>query len=122
MSMANRCTIVTIQKVLEKGDFAKGRRRMKRFFKKMICGLTLSAVLVGITACGPSNGMMREEQVQQENQEDTNQGENRLSYLTGLPIANALYNQRPLAVMFNNIQEGCPQAGMKCRWKGGLPG
>ncbi len=35
-----------------------------------------------------------------------------VSYLTGLPISEEVSNNRPLAVMFNNIKEGCPQSGI----------
>lgn len=33
------------------------------------------------------------------------------SYLTGLPVTETERDTRPLAVMFNNIKEGCPQSG-----------
>ncbi len=33
------------------------------------------------------------------------------SYLTGLPVTKEQQKERPLAVMLNNIQEGCPQSG-----------
>lgn len=39
-------------------------------------------------------------------------GETR-SYLTGLPIEEGQQNKRPIAVMMNNIKEGCPQAGIE---------
>ena len=35
-----------------------------------------------------------------------------VSYLTGLPVSEEVKESRPLAVMFNNIKEGCPQAGI----------
>ena len=34
------------------------------------------------------------------------------SYLTGKPVDEAIGRQRPLAVMFNNIEAGCPQTGI----------
>lgn len=34
------------------------------------------------------------------------------SILTGLPVTEEVRNTRPLAVMFNNIKEGCPQWGI----------
>ena len=34
------------------------------------------------------------------------------SYLTGKPVDEAIGRQRPLAIMFNNIKEGCPQTGI----------
>lgn len=35
-----------------------------------------------------------------------------VSYLTGLPVAAGQQNQRPIAVMLNNIKSGCPQSGI----------
>ena len=35
-----------------------------------------------------------------------------VSYLTGLPISEEIQNNRPLAVMLNNIKAGCPQSGI----------
>ena len=34
------------------------------------------------------------------------------SYLTGLPVTEELQNKRPIAVMLNNIEAGCPQYGI----------
>ena len=34
------------------------------------------------------------------------------SILTGLPVSQEVMENRPLAVMFNNIKEGCPQTGI----------
>ena len=34
------------------------------------------------------------------------------SYLTGKQVDEAIGRQRPLAVMFNNIEAGCPQTGI----------
>lgn len=47
------------------------------------------------------------------NEEPVGEEDNRiLSYLTGLETTEELRNQRPIAVMLNNIKEGCPQAGI----------
>lgn len=35
-----------------------------------------------------------------------------VSHLTGMPVSEEIRESRPLAVMFNNIKEGCPQAGI----------
>lgn len=35
-----------------------------------------------------------------------------VSYLTGLPVSEEVSKARPLAVMLNNIEAGCPQAGI----------
>ncbi len=35
------------------------------------------------------------------------------SYLTGLPVEENQQDQRPIAVMMNNIKEGCPQTGIE---------
>ena len=34
------------------------------------------------------------------------------SYLTGKQVDEAIGRQRPIAVMFNNIEAGCPQTGI----------
>ena len=52
----------------------------------------------------------------QETQEETTSQEQKedltaYSYLTGLPVTETEQKQRPLAVMLNNIIEGCPQSG-----------
>ncbi len=40
------------------------------------------------------------------------QEERIVSYLTGLEVTEKEREQRPLAVMFNNLKAGCPQAGI----------
>ena len=41
-----------------------------------------------------------------------NREEDPVSALSGLPVSEEVRNTRPLAVMFNNIKEGCPQWGI----------
>ena len=73
-----------------------------------IAALGMTLALAG---CGgkqyPEQGTEKpNEQVQEEISGDA------VSYLTGLPISGEVQQSRPLAVMFNNIKEGCPQAGI----------
>lgn len=90
---------------------------MKKFFYQTgLCAVALSAFL-GLTACGQGKEPQSDgtEQVQQENIENPEGQETegiQPSYLTGLPVSEKLRNTRPLAVMFNNIEAGGPQAGI----------
>lgn len=43
---------------------------------------------------------------------ESESGGDAVSYLTGLPIGEEKKQNRPLAVMFSNIKEGCPQSGI----------
>ena len=52
------------------------------------------------------------EEVQIQEQEEMTDDGVIVSYLTGLPVSEEVKQSRPLAVMFNNIEEGCPQAGI----------
>ena len=38
------------------------------------------------------------------------------SYLTGLDVPNRKAGVRPVAVMLNNIKQGCPQSGIANAW------
>lgn len=90
---------------------------MKKFFHKTIWCATLLAAFMGLTACGPEKEPQGQGTVQAQQEEgeaasgDETEG-GKVSYLTGLPISDKLYQARPLAVMFNNIEAGCPQAGI----------
>ena len=90
---------------------------MRKFFNKRTGCAVLLAALVGLAGCGgpkePENSTSG--QIQQEEGTGTQSQETKgeqLSYLTGLPVSDELYHARPLAVMFNNIEAGCPQAGI----------
>ena len=45
-------------------------------------------------------------------EEVTEQTSSNISMFTGLPVSEEVMKNRPLAVMFNNIKEGCPQTGI----------
>lgn len=48
----------------------------------------------------------------EESREASEEPEGIRSYLTGLPVEEEQQKKRPVAVMLNNIREGCPQAGI----------
>ncbi len=79
--------------------------------KKAIGFLCVFAAIV-LTACGTKQVSLMEVETTQE-EESTQEQEDltAYSYLTGLPVTETVKNQRPLAVMLNNIEEGCPQSG-----------
>lgn len=77
-----------------------------------VLGMTLA-----LAGCGGSQGTQKEQEDSQEKSEDVVNGDEEISgdavsYLTGLPISEEIANSRPLAVMFNNKEEGCPQSGI----------
>ena len=78
-------------------------------------GLLYIAVLgmtFALAGCGGRPEQLQESgnKIKEETQEVITGDE--VSYLTGLPISEEVKQSRPLAVMFNNIKEGCPQAGI----------
>ena len=79
----------------------------KGFIYIAILGMT-----VALAGCGKKAEIKQEAEgeITEEIQEVIRGGE--VSYLTGLPISEDVKQSRPLAVMFNNIKEGCPQAGI----------
>ena len=87
-----------------------------------IVALSMIAVLAG---CGSKtetenakndsigNKVQEEASVETEvTEEQVEQEDTVRSYLTGLPISKELEYSRPLAVMLNNIEAGCPQSGI----------
>lgn len=65
-----------------------------------------------LAGCGSTPDPVKETQEAQE--EATTQEQEDLtaySYLTGLPVTEEEQKKRPLAVMLNNIEAGCPQSG-----------
>lgn len=90
---------------------------MKKFSDKIVYGMLLLILSLGLSACGtrqetpPQESSVQDNMGEEENLPEQTQGR-RVSYLTGLPVTESIQNTRPLAVMFNNIKEGCPQAGI----------
>lgn len=81
-----------------------------------MCKRIVYAAALGMTLflAGCGGGKTQEEPVVSKEPvtaEESVTGEE-VSYLTGLPISAEEKNKRPLAVMFNNILEGCPQSGI----------
>ena len=90
--------------------------------KKMRRGLLYAAALGMVLALMGCGGKMESEQETEKTKEQLQEevtgneeitgDEDVVSYLTGLPVSEEVKQSRPLAVMFNNIKEGCPQAGI----------
>lgn len=90
--------------------------------KKMRKGLLYIAVLgmtFALAGCGGDKTSQSKPMDSQGNVEENLAGENEeiikgdaVSRLTGLPISEEIRNSRPLAVMLNNIEAGCPQSGI----------
>ncbi len=81
--------------------------------KKLLGILSVACVLV-FAACGPQETEEVPEEIIEEEStsvEEIVEETTTVSTLTGLPTTEELRNQRPLAVMLNNIEEGCPQTG-----------
>lgn len=98
---------------------------------RKLYAIGLVALTLGLYGCGEITNPLAEVEHQQTHVEDTSvvvdedtaseespaieqntdTEENVVSYLTGLDTTVELRNQRPLAVMLNNIKEGCPQSG-----------
>lgn len=87
--------------------------------KRGIALLLLFSILLLLTACGGEEQTGEEETASPSIPvaEDTSPEENQevigfVNPLTGLPIAEDLVNQRPVAVMLNNLKEAMPQLGI----------
>ena len=85
--------------------------------KGLLYMLLLSAMLV-LSACRTEGDEQQGQSIEQQSGEiqgqesqEEQKGE-AISMLTGLPVSDEIRNNRPLAVMFNNIKEGCPQKGI----------
>ncbi len=94
----------------------------KEKWKLLFC---LAAIAGSLSACGGKTqdvSVMQEtteqtsgshmEETESENEKTAASDGGTYSYLTGLPIEKDKQNLRPIAVMMNNIKEGCPQAGI----------
>jgi len=81
--------------------------------KKLLGAFSLACVIM-LAACAPQ---VQEETPEESIEEETTvveeevQETTTVSSLTGLPVTEQIRNQRPLAVMLNNIVEGTPQTG-----------
>lgn len=90
--------------------------------KKGLLYIAVLGVTVALAGCGPkektedsqiSSAEKTENVTESQGAEVTEQTEQKaISYLTGLPIDKELEFSRPLAVMLNNIEAGCPQSGI----------
>ena len=90
--------------------------------KKRLLYIAVLGMLAALAGCGqkekteePQIGSAEKTEGVTESQgsEITQEAEQKtISYLTGLPIDKELEISRPLAVMLNNIEAGCPQSGI----------
>ena len=82
--------------------------------KLLLMALLAAAMVFG---CGKSEEASAPAQSEQSGNKEAESviietGNNVTSYLTGKQVDEAIGRQRPLAVMFNNIEAGCPQTGI----------
>ena len=77
--------------------------------RKLVLYLTALGMAAGILGCGLANNGGNDAQTSQQGQDKNREV---ASYLTGDTITQGIRDTRPLAVMFNNIEAGCPQTGI----------
>lgn len=83
--------------------------------RKFIAIMALGVLTVTLWGCGLPQGNSgdannNKEETSVEAEEIVEEATS-VSYLTGLPVPPSVQSARPLAVMLNNIKEGCPQSG-----------
>lgn len=78
---------------------------------KRFLGVTVLIWALALTACGNMKSTAPEESTAEEEETVAEEDLTARSYLTGLPVTQEALQKRPLAVMLNNIKEGCPQSG-----------
>lgn len=85
----------------------------EKIMRKGLLYIAVLGLAVALSGCGKKEELPSD--IQQSESatidEKENTGES-VSYLTGLPISEEVKNIRPLAVMLNNKEEGCPQSGI----------
>ena len=83
--------------------------------RKKFLGILSAMCVCMLAACGSAPQEEAPEEYIEESTEVKEEAEaeevTTVSTLTGLPTTEKLRNQRPLAVMLNNIVDGCPQTG-----------
>ena len=79
--------------------------------RKKLLYIAVLGMAIVMAGCTPKTSEEKQQgtEVTKEQEEETKDA---VSYLTGLPVSEEVKGSRPLAVMFNNIKEGCPQAGI----------
>lgn len=87
--------------------------------RKGLMYILLLAVLFSMAGCKgveepgiKEQGSQHQEGTTEETENNNEVSDGGRSLLTGLPVSQEVMNNRPLAVMFNNIKEGCPQTGI----------
>lgn len=85
---------------------------MRKKFFSVVLALTLSmTTMVSLTGCGGPAENVEDNIEEAESGEVEEEPATTVSTLTGLPVSESVRNARPLAVMLNNIEAGCPQSG-----------
>ena len=72
----------------------------------VLASVCLAVLLSGCSTAGKETNEDTQETTQTQEQEKLTA----TSYLTGLPVSETVLKERPLAVMLNNIEAGCPQS------------
>ena len=90
--------------------------------KKRLLYIAVFGMLAALAGCGPKEKMQEIQNSSTEKTENVTEFQNTeviqeaeqtaTSYLTGLPMDKELEMSRPLAVMLNNSEAGCPQSGI----------
>ena len=84
--------------------------------RKSLLGVLSIMCVLALAACGPAPQEKESEEYIEEStveEEAVVEEKTTVSALTGLPTTEEIRNKRPLAVMLNNIKEGCPQTGIE---------
>ena len=85
---------------------------MRKKFFSVVLALTLSmTTMFSLVGCGVSPEKAKEDIEETETEAIEEEPATTVSTLTGLPVSESIRNARPLAVMLNNIEAGCPQSG-----------
>ena len=82
--------------------------------RKGLLYMTVLAMTLALAGCGGESKIQGEKNDSGKDAVETEEivdGDS-VSVLTGLPISEEISKSRPLAVMLNNIEAGCPQSGI----------
>ena len=81
--------------------------------RKKLLGVVSVTCALMLAACAPQTNAPEQDIEESTSQEAVEEAEETItvSTLTGLPVTEEIRTQRPLAVMLNNKEEGCPQSG-----------
>ena len=80
--------------------------------RKGLLYIAILGLTVALAGCGKQEELQPHGQQTDFTAEEEEITGEAVSFLTGLPISDEVQNSRPLAVMLNNKEEGCPQSGI----------